>query len=890
MSALATLVHFIRVKYHGGLEAHNFGKFAEEHPAAAKAIGKLKKFVTNHPNALQWVGGKKPLVKVRQGSNIANTPAMAPATKKQALTDAIATTATLFYDSIRANSDLRERCEDRGQFNVSFREWKYQRSLQGDALRGGASAVLHFMKKKVWVKGVQQGGVLVYKGISQGTWKSQTSDAAERVRTQRTQFESDKHGITISDATFTEVLPMRVKSEKHITITNATASNQIWLLSVEQVTQRHQFSCSLAKAFDPIRLKPSDNRLSLICEPASAGMLRTIFVFSFRITNTKKSSKQFAIARYVEARCGNQVHLDLLRPTAPYKKKVRKPRPSRFSEQVIDEGSGASQPSGWVNQLGFYNPPGSWTSMILHEEAADWLEEEQKKLSPSNYILYFHRLLWCEERQQKNDILFFSMEGVTLTKEREYLKLHVPGLAENRPSVLCGDRVKIRSDMPGKAFIGYAQWIHLEDVVLKLPRSFHSSYITGQRVSVEFQLSRTPMRIFHQGAEMSRYLDSSVLFPTLQSKLRPPDGLYPCLLKFSLGTPALTIGTALASIPGFRELNQLQQQAVTATIEGRSRPAPYIIFGPPGTGKTRTMVVAAFCFFKLQPKATLLLCAPSNSAADLLVERLSEHGVNPNEMLRVMAYSRSPNTVTDKVRPFVNLDEQGGHFVFPSSLESFGQYRIVVATAVMAGKLWNNGVKRGHFDAIFIDEAGHALEPEAVAPLATLLDGEARIVLAGDPKQLGPIIVSDPAKKFGLECSLLQRLIERPVYHRDGGGDQKYNPVFITKLEENYRSHPCILELPNKLFYDGDLKVAADPRTTHNLEDWEHLPQQMVPLIFHGVEGQDRREENSPSWFNADEASEVVRYVKLLLQDTKKNKVQPHEIGIISPVSTGYPF
>jgi helicase MOV-10 len=882
MSVLNTLVQYIRDSggtiEAGGLHTAkkpNYAKFARQFPAAADTIGKLKSFVQKHRKSLKWVDGRRPIIKVVHGDNAVNTT---PQTKKQQRAGSIATTVRVFYNAVCSDASLRERCEDRSRFNASFREWKEQRKLQGEILRGGAAVVLYQMKKNKWVES-SCSGVLVFKGASpQGTRKSRAADAAERVRTQKAEFESDKHGITItsSDEFFTDVLRIGAKSEQIIVITKSSLK-PICLMSVEQVTHRAQFSGPTLEQFRPYSLKPGGtNALTFICSPTSAGMLRTIFVFNFQEGfDDEKSAKRFSIGRYVEARSGNREHIDLLKPATPYKKKVRGPKPTR-AEQVIDDPDAKpsiSKPPPWVHNLEFYNPSGGWKSMIVHGEASDWLEEELAKLSPSNYTKFFHRLLWCEEAQQEIDIRFFDIEGV-LEEDRQYqgcLIFEVPGLAENRPSVLRGDSVKIRRlDMPGKVFVGYAHAIFEEKVALKFSAQFHRNYIKGLKVKVEFQITRTPMRIFHQGAEMTRHMNGGepgpILFPEPRTKIHPPDGPY------SLDY--------LSRFPAFRTLNQLQQQAVKAIIEGQARPTPYIIFGPPGTGKTRTMVSAAYLFFRLNPKATILLCAPSNSAADLLVERLAEQGVKSDEMIRIMAYSRALDTVTDKVKPFAKSD--GEHFIFPA-LDVLRKYSVVVATVVTAGKLWNNGVEREHFDAIFIDEAGHALEPEAVAPLATLLDGEGRIILAGDPKQLGPIIMSSAAKTFGLECSLLERLLERPIYARLSGSDEKYNSLFFTKLEENYRSHPDILELSNKLFYDGDLKVKADPLISHNLSDWEHLPKKGVPLIFHGVEGRDQREGTSPSWFNVDEVSQVFHYVRCLLEDTKKNKVQQHEIGIISP-------
>ncbi len=88
----------------------------------------------------------------------------------------------------------------------------------------------------------------------------------------------------------------------------------------------------------------------------------------------------------------------------------------------------------------------------------------------------------------------------------------------------------------------------------------------------------------------------------------------------------------------------------------------------------------------------------------------------------------------------------------------------------------------------------------------------------------------------------------------------------------NFRSHPKLLELPSKLFYDSELKPMAELILTGSLLKWEGLAKQGFPMIFHGVVGEDKREARSPSFFNAEEAVIVVNYVEKLL--TNKQKVQ----------------
>jgi superfamily I DNA and/or RNA helicase len=122
--------------------------------------------------------------------------------------------------------------------------------------------------------------------------------------------------------------------------------------------------------------------------------------------------------------------------------------------------------------------------------------------------------------------------------------------------------------------------------------------------------------------------------------------------------------------------------------------------------------------------------------------------------------------------------------------------------------------------------------------------------------------------------------MDRAVYGKNSDGE--YERAVVTKLIHNYRSHPAILKLPNELFYDGDLQCSGDILKTHSLGKWEHLPAAGFPVVFHSVEGKNLREAQSPSWFNPQEAQQVVEYVKLLLHQTRP-PLQPDDIGIITP-------
>lgn len=135
-----------------------------------------------------------------------------------------------------------------------------------------------------------------------------------------------------------------------------------------------------------------------------------------------------------------------------------------------------------------------------------------------------------------------------------------------------------------------------------------------------------------------------------------------------------------------------------------------------------------------------------------------------------------------------------------------GRHRITIGTCSTLGILYNMGFPRGHFSHILVDEAGQATEPEIMIPLNFIHSDQGQVVLVGDPMQLGPVVQSKPAMRYGLGESFLSRLLHQFPYQRDDEGfENHYDPRLITKLLINYRSLPEILELSNSLFYDSEL-------------------------------------------------------------------------------------
>ncbi|KAK1898299.1 putative helicase mov-10-B.1 [Dissostichus eleginoides] len=271
------------------------------------------------------------------------------------------------------------------------------------------------------------------------------------------------------------------------------------------------------------------------------------------------------------------------------------------------------------------------------------------------------------------------------------------------------------------------------------------------------------------------------------------------------------------------------------------------------------------------------------------LDRLIELESNPeqcNAVLHIVLLQQNlPHTWYLVHLAQCNLEEKTKTLLIPHK-EILMWQRILVTTLQTAGRLVSGGIPPGHFTYLFVDEAGQATETECIIPLAGLLDPQTcQLVLAGDPKQLGPILSSTVAEKHGLGVSMLERLMNNIVLYKSHE-THGFNNRFVSKLLRNYRSHPAILKIPNELFYAGQLQPYADKATYSAYCDWECLPRKGFPLIFHGVAGTDERDHNCPSVYNMAEVEVLKDYLKALVRHFRKKgvtKIEPNEIGVITP-------
>lgn len=504
------------------------------------------------------------------------------------------------------------------------------------------------------------------------------------------------------------------------------------------------------------------------------------------------------------------------------------------------------------------------------------------------YTQRFSALLYCEEAQMDVDIKQYDMEGVSMTQRRNsgLLVLEVPGLAENRPSVLRGDHLYVRimaadGTLREVSYQGFVHEVEQTRLILGFGRGLSDQFVPNMKFHVEFVNNRHPLRLQHRAVELAdeRPDMEHLLFPSYDTI-------------GSWGTLLIDPSSPLTFYSRNPAPNDEQAKAIRHIVAGTSRPAPYIVFGPPGTGKTFTIVEAMKQVVKNLPDARILACAPSNSAVDNMAEKLCDH-LPKDALYRLNAASRPISSIPEKILEFSNVDRQTGMYEYPKRSE-MEKKKIIICTLISAGRLASARFLPGHFTHVFVDEASQATEPETMVTISGILnvsrdmDKGGQLVMAGDPKQLGPILRSPLARQWKLDTSLMERLMQdfEPFKRRPRPqSGEYYDSRVLTKLVKNYRSHPAILKPPNELFYEGELLPQADALLSERMCGWDSLPRPDVPLIFHAVVGEDMQEHNSPSFYNPQEISVLMNYIDKLVnkRSPKGTIIKEEHIGIITP-------
>uniref|UniRef100_A0A0A9D3M9 RNA helicase n=1 Tax=Arundo donax TaxID=35708 RepID=A0A0A9D3M9_ARUDO len=504
---------------------------------------------------------------------------------------------------------------------------------------------------------------------------------------------------------------------------------------------------------------------------------------------------------------------------------------------------------GFKYKLPQFAIPADIRELIESKQRPDVLSEE---LTTINYAQFFSTLLVMEELNLEEEMRSYDMEGVSMRRRgMAFLSLEVPGLAERRPSLVQGDYIVARyAGRDVRPYQGFIHKVEADEIFLQFDKQFHLNHHDRNLYHVSFTYNRVNMRRLYKSIH--------------EAELMGPDILFPCQ-SFCGNVKRWSFK------PLNPHINSEQADAVAMILGCRGVP-PYVIYGPPGTGKTMTIVEAILQLYTTKKRANILVCAASNTAADHVLEKLlhASYLIRPSDIFRLNAPSRQYDDVNADFVKFCFFEDRV--FKCPP-LQALMRYKIVISTYMSSSLLQAEGIRRGHFTHIFLDEAGQASEPEAMIPLSGLCGRDTVVVLAGDPMQLGPVVYCKQAEKDGLGISYMQRLLCDFEQYQTG------NPNYVTKLVRNYRCHPAILELPSELFYGGEL-IACKGDEVSSGYDCIGLPNKSFPVLFVGIQGCDEREGTNPSWFNRIEVSKVVSIIRNL---TRGGDVREADIGVITP-------
>ena len=347
----------------------------------------------------------------------------------------------------------------------------------------------------------------------------------------------------------------------------------------------------------------------------------------------------------------------------------------------------------------------------------------------------------------------------------------------------------------------------------------------------------------------------------------------------------------------FPWLNTSQERAVNYVLRAKD---VRVLHGPPGTGKTTTLVEAINETLKRETQ--VLVCAQSNTAVDWISEKLVDCGI---PVLRI----GNPTRVNDKMLSFTYERRFADHPDYPKlwqvrrtiremrrrrrekvehfhqkldrlkelavelevriNADIFGQVRVIASTLVGAGNKLLDGKR---FGTLFIDEAAQALEAACWIPIRRA----SRVIFAGDHCQLPPTVKSLEALKGGLGKTLMERIVEN-------------KPECVSLLQVQYRMNDEIMQFSSDYFYHGQMKSA--PEVAHRL-----IHEGDAPILWFDTStielGEDERDNFKEQFIgesfgrvNKGEADLTLSLLQIYFQRIGKQRILDDriDVGIISP-------
>ena len=355
----------------------------------------------------------------------------------------------------------------------------------------------------------------------------------------------------------------------------------------------------------------------------------------------------------------------------------------------------------------------------------------------------------------------------------------------------------------------------------------------------------------------------------------------------------------------FPYLNKTQEEAVNRVLWAKD---VAIVHGPPGTGKTTTLVEAIY--ETLRRENQVLVCAQSNMAVDWISEKLVDRGIpvlrigNPtrvNDKMLSFTYERRFEAHPDyellwAIRKAIRdlrahrkrgdekfhqkmerLKDRANELEIRINAQLFGDARVIACTLVGSANRLLDGQK---FGTLFIDEAAQALEAACWIPIRRC----SRVILAGDHCQLPPTVKSIAALKAGLGKTLMERIAEN-------------KPEVVTLLKMQYRMNEEIMRFSSDWFYGNQVESAPEVKFRSILD--LDLPMTWVDtsVFMESLENSDNAESQEPRLFreqfvgesfgrvNKAEAELTLLALEQYFEKIGKTRVlnERLDVGIISP-------
>ncbi len=343
----------------------------------------------------------------------------------------------------------------------------------------------------------------------------------------------------------------------------------------------------------------------------------------------------------------------------------------------------------------------------------------------------------------------------------------------------------------------------------------------------------------------------------------------------------------------FPWLNKTQEKAVNEVLWTKD---VMVVHGPPGTGKTTTLVEAIN--ETLRRESQVLVCAQSNMAVDWISEQLVDRGI---PVLRV----GNPTRVNDKMLSFTYERRFESHPEYPQlwslrkairemrskrkrgsesyhqqldrlksratelevriNAELFQEARVIACTLTGAANRVLDGMK---FTTLFIDEAAQALEAACWIPICKV----SRVIFAGDHQQLPPTVKSIAALKAGLGKTLMERIVEN-------------KPEVVTLLQVQYRMNDQIMQFSSREFYNGMLQTAPEIKYRGILDYDNPMSWYNTDDLPDDIESKEEFVGESFGRINKAEAELTLQHLELYYGRIGKQRILDEriDVGIISP-------